>query len=88
MGVAGTAPVETVEIVKNNDVWRSAAGGDGPAGFEAYVAEASFEDDAPVTGISYADGDDRGTDEDAYYLRVVQANGGMAWAGPVWIGVE
>jgi hypothetical protein len=42
------------------------------------VAEASFEDDAPVTGISYADGDDRGTDEDAYYLRVVQANGGMA----------
>jgi len=86
--VAGAAPLETVEVLKNNAVWRTVGGGDGPAGFEAYVADARFEDDTPVTGISYADGDDRGTDEDAYYLRVVQANGGMAWAGPVWVGVE
>jgi len=38
--------------------------------------------------MNHADGDDRGTDEDAYYLRVGQADGGMAWAGPVWAGVE
>jgi hypothetical protein len=85
--VAGTAPIETVEVVKNNAVWRTFAGGDGPEGFEAYVADARVEDDAPVTGLSYAEGDDRGSDEDAYYVRVVQANGGMAWAGPVWVGV-
>jgi hypothetical protein len=86
--VAGTAPIETVEVLKNNAVWRTFAGGDGPEGFESHVADARFEDDAPVRGLSYAEGDDRGTDEDAYYVRVVQSNGGMAWAGPVWVGVE
>jgi hypothetical protein len=31
--------------------------------------------------------DERGTDTDVYYLRVRQADGGMAWAGPLWIEV-
>ncbi|MEF8840659.1 MAG: hypothetical protein V5A62_03410 [Haloarculaceae archaeon] len=40
-----------------------------------------------MTRVSYAEGDHGGTDEDAYYVRVVQANGGMAWAGLMWVGV-
>ena len=40
-------------------------------------------DDNPVTGMAWDD--DRGSDADVYYLRVEQADGGMAWAGPVWV---
>lgn len=32
--------------------------------------------------------DDRGTDADVYYLCVFQADGGMAWAGPLWVGTD
>ncbi|WP_435175513.1 DUF3604 domain-containing protein [Halorussus sp. AFM4] len=128
LSVAGTAPLDRVEVVKNNDVWRvaegvaadsraaaaTADGGTGatssdadsgttipaevgepgrfgppsryaPSGdpdFDAYTLEATFVDTEPVTGLSW-DGD-RGTDDDHYYLRVRQTDGGMAWAGPIW----
>jgi len=36
-----------------------------------------------VTGMAWDD--DRGSDADAYYLRVEQTDDGMAWAGPVWV---
>ena len=109
LSVAGTAPIDRVEVVRNNRVWRVAAGGDGttdptgpaagafdgdPGGdpgphvetgdpdFDAYALSASFVDDDPLSGLRWDD--DRGTDDDHYYLRVRQVDGGMAWAGPIW----
>ncbi|WP_276257654.1 hypothetical protein [Haloglomus litoreum] len=80
--VAGDAPLECVEVVKNTETWRTVDPGDGPAGYEDWVAEATLVDGAPLAGMQY-DGE-RGTDADAYHLRVVQRDGGMAWAGPLW----
>jgi hypothetical protein len=90
----GTAPLETVTVVKNGDPWHVDAGTtDFGADLDAFEATGTVTDDAPVTGTSYADG--RGTDDDYYYLRVQQAArpgsghvpGGAAWVGPVWVRV-
>ncbi|SEO30290.1 Protein of unknown function [Halogranum amylolyticum] len=48
-----------------------------------YVCTASLTDDDPVTGMVWDER--RGTDADVYYVRVTQTDGGMAWAGPVWV---
>jgi hypothetical protein len=86
--VAGTAPVESVEVVKNTDAWRTVEGTDDPAaGLDAYTVEESWTDRDPVEGMSWDDA--RGSDADAYHVRVTQAADhdfpGMAWAGPVWV---
>jgi hypothetical protein len=84
LDVAGTAPVATARVVKNNDVWRTARGSDDPdADLDSYTVATSWTDDAPVTGMRWDDG--RGTDADVYYARIRQADGGMAWAGPLWV---
>jgi hypothetical protein len=85
LDVAGTAPVATARVLKNNEVWRTVTGSDDPgAGLDSYTVTASWTDDAPVTGMAFDD--ERGTDADVYYTRVRQADGGMAWAGPLWVG--
>ena len=104
--VAGTAPLDRVEVVKNNEVWRTAEGRTADAGtpgttedgasvgpdargdpdFDAYTLEATFVDDDPLTGLSWDER--RGTDDDHYYLRVRQTDGGMAWAGPIWASAD
>jgi hypothetical protein len=82
--VAGTAPVAAVTVVKNNDDWRTVEGTDDPAAsLDTYTLERSFTDDAPIEGMAWDD--ERGTDADVYYLRVRQADGGRAWAGPLWV---
>jgi len=99
--VGGTAPVERVTVVKNNADWHVVGGTtDESAGLDAYTEAGEVTDDEPVTGMSWdadrasatgastagAPGDEpRGSDADAYYLRVEQADDGMAWAGPVWV---
>jgi hypothetical protein len=88
VSVAGTAPVERVEVVKNTEEWRTIEGTADPgAGLDAYTVEGSWTDGDPVEGMSWDD--DRGSDADAYYVRVTQAADhdfpGMAWAGPVWV---
>jgi hypothetical protein len=102
--VAGTAPLSTVEIVKNNASWRTAtpaADDDArPAGelthpptpvdtplddlHGSLTLDRVWTDDRSVTGLQWDA--DRGTDDDVYYCRVRQADGGMAWAGPLWVG--
>lgn len=86
--VAGTAPVAAVEVVKNAGVWRTVAGTDDPdAPLDAYELSAALTDEAPLSGMSWDDA--RGTDGDAYTLRVRQASAdrfpGIAWVGPVWV---
>ena len=81
--VAGAAPLARVEVVKNNEVWRRYAGSsDDPDDFDAYTMAEEFVDDAPIAGMAWDDR--RGTDDDAYYVRVRQTDGGTAWAGPIW----
>ncbi|MFC7076959.1 DUF3604 domain-containing protein [Haloarcula halophila] len=85
--VAGTAPIEVIEVVKNNRVWATVEGTTDPdAGLESFTLTATLTDDEPVTGMAYDD--ERGTEDDCYYLRVVQADGGMAWVGPLWVTVR
>ncbi|AZH24508.1 DUF3604 domain-containing protein [Haloplanus aerogenes] len=86
--VAGTAPVETVEIVKNNSVWRTLDGTDNPdAGLDAYTVTGEWVDDDPITGMRWDE--TRGTDGDVYVARVTQASNdpypGVAWVGPIWV---
>lgn len=95
--VHGTAPLERVTIVKNNEPWHVVEGTDDPdAPLVAYSCETRAVDDAPVAGMAWDDG--RGTDADVYYLRVEQAGrgdgddvhslGGAAWAGPLWVRAQ
>jgi len=82
--VAGTAPLSRVTVVRNNEDWHVERGTDDPgADLGAYTTETTVADDDPVTGMAWDD--DRGTDADVYYLRVEQADDGMAWAGPIWV---
>jgi len=90
--VHGTAPVESVTVVKNGDPFHVATGTtDDDAPLSTFSQSGTLTDDAPVTGPTYADG--RGGDADYYYLRAQQATrrdaayvpGGAAWLGPVWV---
>jgi hypothetical protein len=72
--VAGTAPLERVTVVKNGDDWWTIEGTDElDADLDTYTETATRVDDTPVE-----------QDVDVYSLRVWQANGGAAWAGPIW----
>ncbi len=89
--VAGTAPIASVSVLKNNENWRTVTGTDDPdAGLDAYTLAAELVDDDPVTGMSWDDR--RGTDGDVYTLRVTQASDGRppgtAWVGPIWVEVD
>jgi len=84
LSIAGTAPIATATVVRNNEPWRVLEGTDDPdATLDAYTREATWVDDDPVTGMTWDA--ERGTDADVYYVRVRQAGGGMAWAGPIWV---
>jgi len=104
VAVAGTAPLAAVEVVKNNESWRTATPTDTSAVrgeselthpptpvdapldelHESLTFERTWTDDRHVTGLQWDES--RGTDDDVYYCRVRQADGGMAWAGPLWVG--
>ncbi len=84
--VAGTAPLARVTVVKNNEPWFVHEGtDDASADVDANTLETTVTDDTSVTGVSFDE--DRRSDADVYYLRVRQADGGMAWAGPLWVEV-
>jgi hypothetical protein len=92
VGVAGTAPLHRVRVIKNNQVWRTAEGTADPAApVDAFTLDAAWTDDEPVQGMQWDA--ERGSDADVYYVRVTQASApgdypGMAWAGPIWVDVE
>jgi len=96
VSVAGTAPLRTVRVIKNAETWHTWEGtDDADADLDAYTADLTWVDDEPISGVSWDAGaaDPRGDDADVYYVRVTQADDadgfpGMAWVGPVWIGVD
>ncbi|WP_411964283.1 DUF3604 domain-containing protein [Haloferax sp. YSMS24] len=89
LDVAGTAPLERVEVVKNGSVWRShAITSDPEAPLSTYTASVSWTDDDPVEGMVWDES--RRAVADVYYLRVWQVPRhcsfpGAAWVGPVWV---
>ena len=99
--VAGTAPIERVTVVKNNDDWHVVDGtADESAPLDAFTVSGTRTDEGPVQGMTCdtggpsssgqsvtaaPDDEQRGSDADVYYLRVEQADDGMAWAGPLWV---
>ncbi|ELZ78112.1 hypothetical protein C455_10533 [Haloferax larsenii JCM 13917] len=87
--VAGTAPLERAEVVKNGDVWRTQAlTADPDAPLSTYTTNVSWTDDDPVEGMVWDE--KRRSEADVYYLRVTQVPRhcefpGSAWVGPVWV---
>jgi hypothetical protein len=86
LSVAGTAPIERATVVRNNEPWREYEGTtDADADLDSYRLDRTWTDDDPVTGMTWDA--ERGTDADVYYARIHQADGGAAWAGPLWVEV-
>jgi len=77
--VSGTAPIERVEVVRNNaDVHTVAGAGRLDLAF-TWTDEAPFGDLA-IVGAPHAP-----EPFVFYYVRVTQTDGHLAWASPVWI---
>lgn len=76
--VIGSAPLATIEVVRNNVlVYRFEAGGVQAAAFEwedHLGSQRLLDEVALPDGATY------------YYLRVRQEDGERAWASPVWVG--
>jgi hypothetical protein len=70
--VLGTGPLDRVEVIRNGEVSHT----ERPK-LEAAESRFRWEDPAPRKGEmpSY------------YYVRVIQKDGQMAWASPIWVRV-
>lgn len=89
VSVAGTAPIKSITIVKNNKDFYSYLGkGSDIHNFDNYKATFSITDSDEIKGINYDD--KRGNEGlDFYYIRVLQANErGAGWLGPIWVGCK
>jgi len=77
--VNGTAPIDRIEVVRNNADVHTVAG--------SRTADVAFtwRDDAPFSDLAITDAPFSPEPFLFYYLRVTQADGQMAWASPVWI---
>ncbi len=75
--IAGEARLAQVEVIRNNQVVHS---------FRPEASEITFEwtDDEPLEPLALEPCDDRERFV-FYYLRVLQSDGEMAWASPVWL---
>jgi len=78
VSVHGTAPIRSIEIVRNNQDVFTHAGGGLDAAFEWTDADALDKVDLPPALYS-------AVPFTFYYVRVTQADGEMAWASPIWV---
>jgi hypothetical protein len=76
--VAGTAPVEKVEVVRNGDVVFLEE-------TNSYIVEMTFCDEDPVDDIIAPAAFDELAPFCYYYLRVTQKDRNQAWSSPIWI---
>jgi hypothetical protein len=76
--VHGTAPIEKIEIVRNNQEVFTHRGTSEDESFE-------WEDAQPFDGVAEPPAAHWSTPFCFYYLRVTQADGEIAWVSPVWI---
>lgn len=76
--VAGTAPLESVEIVRNGEVLHTFTP-------EHYSFDYFYDDMDPLEKVAL---DGEGKDPFVfYYLRVTQKDGHIAWSSPIWVDV-
>jgi len=69
--VHGEAPIETVEVIKNNSVFAALKGQHWANRLKS--ERLVIADEEPPSG------------EDFYYARVTQADGHRAWSSPIWV---
>ena len=76
--VAGTYRIETVEILRNNEVvYTARPGGD--------TWEGEWTDDSPLRTHAIGPTFDYDRPFVFYYVRVTQRNRQLAWASPFWL---
>ena len=75
--VAGTTPVEKIEIIRNGEILHTYTPQCASYDFE-------FDDLHDLHNISLQDPKEN-TLFSFYYIRVTQADGHMAWSSPIWI---
>jgi len=73
VSVAGTAPIESVELICNGATLRTWTG---KGRWEMAI---EFEHQGPMEGLPAA------PELGYYYVRVIQQGGGMAWSSPTWL---
>lgn len=77
--VAGTKPLEKVEIVRNGEVIKTFSS-------DTYFLDFAYDDMVPIEKVTI-DAKDKKPPFVFYYLRVMQEDGHMAWSSPIWVDV-
>lgn len=75
--VAGSAPLSSVEIIRNGQVLHTFTPSD-------YFLDFTYDDMTPLGGVTLTSKDKRPSFV-YYYLRVTQSDGHRAWSSPIWI---
>lgn len=78
--VAGTAPIEKIEIIRNGEVLQTLT----PSGTDVDFAI----DDAEMLHKAVLTTGKEESPFAYYYLRVLQKDGHMAWSSPIWVDME
>jgi hypothetical protein len=71
--VLGTAPIDKVEVLRNDVVVHTVR----PEAAGLEEVRFGWADPAPIKGQS-----------SFYHVRVIQRNGQMAWASPIWVDAK
>ena len=74
----GTAPVERIDVIRNNQVVHTASA-------DGADAELTWDDATPLHQVLLPPARFCPNRFCFYYVRVVQADGEAAWASPIWI---
>ncbi len=78
--IAGTSPIETIEIIRNGNVIHTIKEPSIETDFTFDDAEAVHKVAFPAKGEASA--------FIYYYLRVIQKDGHMAWSSPIWVDIQ
>ena len=77
----GAAPVKQLQIIRNNRIVHTVNG-------NGTDIKACWEDSDPIDNITMMPNNFSPNPYLFYYIHVVQENGEMAWASPIWIDVK
>ncbi len=77
----GTAPVQHIDIIRNNQVIQTYSG-------QGLDCELSWQDDAPLDEVWLPPAKFCPHPFCFYYVRVVQSDGEVAWASPIWLDAQ
>ena len=78
--VAGEAKIAKVEVIRNNEVAFEQRG-------EGAELQLNWTDEEPLEPLALTPVDPDAPKFVFYYLRVLQSDGEMAWASPIWISL-